>query len=368
MIVLTLTQCQPVQVGTDLPIQVKPMITIKEVARKAGVSIGTVDRVVHKRGRVARKTAERVEWVIRESGYKPNFFASRLSTSKMYQFAILMPDLTQDSRYWEMVAKGIERAKEELSPYHVKIHYFCYDRYSITSFQETGNKLIQADMDGILLAPVLFRPVQSFLKTVPETIPYIFFDASIPYTKALTFVGQDSFQSGRVAARLMQLFMRNEGSVAVILSTAGDYHIEKRAEGFQSYFHASAATVRRYILEDETGRNGFQRLLDTLVIQQPDLKGIFVTNAATHFVASYIHLRPFSRKPFLIGYDLIRQNVDYLKKGVIDILISQRAEMQGYEGIFALYRHVVLKQPCKKSIMMPIDIITKENLDYYNRY
>jgi LacI family transcriptional regulator len=65
---------------------------------------------------------------------------------------------------------------------------------------------------------------------------------------------------------------------------------------------------------------------------------------------------------------LIPENVHYLKEGLIDFLISQKAETQGHEGIYALYRHVVLRQPCEKNIMMPIDIITKENLIYYNRY
>ena len=72
------------------------IMTIKEIAREANVSIGTVDRVVHGRGRVAQKTTELVKKIIQESGYKPNIFGSRLSLSKDYIFAVIMPRLHQD--------------------------------------------------------------------------------------------------------------------------------------------------------------------------------------------------------------------------------------------------------------------------------
>jgi len=67
----------------------------------------------------------------------------------------------------------------------------------------------------------------------------------------------------------------------------------------------------------------------------------------------------------VIGYDPIEKNKKYLKEGIIDFLISQQSEKQGYEGLMALYRRVVLNLPVEKKIMMQIDIITKENIDYY---
>jgi LacI family transcriptional regulator len=51
--------------------------------------------------------------------------------------------------------------------------------------------------------------------------------------------------------------------------------------------------------------------------------------------------------------------------GVIDFLISQQSERQGYEGIYVLYRRVVLNLPSRKKVLMQLDIITKENIEYY---
>ena len=94
-----------------------------------------------------------------------------------------------------------------------------------------------------------------------------------------------------------------------------------------------------------------------------ELTGIFVTNASTHYVAK--KLKSLNKKIYLIGYDLIDSNIHYLKEGAIDFLISQRPEHQGYQGIYSLYRSIVLREKVNKQIMMPIDIITKENIKYY---
>ena len=65
------------------------MITIKEIASKAGVSPGTVDRVLHNRGRVSKESAERVRLVAREAGYVPNLFAKRLKEGRSLVFGVL---------------------------------------------------------------------------------------------------------------------------------------------------------------------------------------------------------------------------------------------------------------------------------------
>ena len=66
-------------------------MTIAEIAKLAGVSIGTVDRVLHNRGRVAPKTVETIMAIIDEYGYQPNAFARNLKLSKTYTVGVLPP-------------------------------------------------------------------------------------------------------------------------------------------------------------------------------------------------------------------------------------------------------------------------------------
>jgi LacI family transcriptional regulator len=67
----------------------------------------------------------------------------------------------------------------------------------------------------------------------------------------------------------------------------------------------------------------------------------------------------------MIGYDLLENNIQYLKKGTIDFLISQKPASQGYKGVMNLFNTLVLKQPLPPKTPMPIDLITKENVDFY---
>ena len=65
----------------------------------------------------------------------------------------------------------------------------------------------------------------------------------------------------------------------------------------------------------------------------------------------------------IIGYDLTGKNKSCLKDDRIDFLISQKPEIQGYQGIYALFKHVVLKERVHKKLILPLDIITKDNIN-----
>ena len=54
--------------------------------------------------------------------------------------------------------------------------------------------------------------------------------------------------------------------------------------------------------------------------------------------------------------------------GLITHLIAQRPEVQGYHCIKALFRHLILKEKIEPVNYMPIDILVKENIQYYNNY
>jgi LacI family transcriptional regulator len=67
----------------------------------------------------------------------------------------------------------------------------------------------------------------------------------------------------------------------------------------------------------------------------------------------------------LIGYDLLKANVDYLRKGIVTFLLAQRPEEQGYQGIITLFNHLAFKKEFNRVQYVPIDILTRENIDYY---
>jgi LacI family transcriptional regulator len=341
--------------------------TIKDIARRANVSIGTVDRVLHERGHVSKKTEERVRRIIEELDYKPNIFAKQLKLARTFTFGILMPRPSQDSNYWTLPIKGINNALNELAAQKIAVRYFFYDKYSESSFNNVSIDLLEANLDGLLIAPVLSKVFDKFIREIPDDKPYVFFDSFIPNANYVSYIGQDSFQSGVLSGRLMHMLIRTEGNVAVIKVLPEDYHINDRVSGFLSYFdNCPNISIKVYELDTGISVDVRNQMFKKIISDNDNLHGIFVTNATTHQVAEYVKSQLLQKRIHIIGYDLIEDNIKLLKSGVIDFLISQQSENQGYEGLYVLYRHVVLKQKVEKKVLMQLDIVTKENIDYYH--
>ena len=100
-----------------------------------------------------------------------------------------------------------------------------------------------------------------------------------------------------------------------------------------------------------------------LEIPDKDISGIFATSSA-HIIASYLNYKGKGQIT-LIGYDLTKNNITFLEKGIIDFLICQKPREQAFRGIYALFHHIVFKKQIRKNNLMPLDIITRENLNDY---
>ena len=348
------------------------MASIQEIARRARISPGTVDRVLHNRGRVSARTERKVRQIIKRLGYKGNIYARNLSLGKVFRFGVVMPKLSQDSGYWRIPANGINRAKSELETHRASVLYYHYDRYSEPSFRKAIRRAVMENPDGLLIAPVLSDVAREIINGIPTAIPYVFFDSHVPGTQCLSMIGQEAFPSGVLAAKLMHLLVPETGrtaarrTVALMRVLPNDIHIEERIKGFHSYIRnfPHIHTVV-YDVDSNKGEAGFAEVLDTVFAESHGLVGVFVSNAWTHPVANYLKKHELTGKVRLIGYDVIPGNVQCLKEGTIDFIISPRPEMQGYYGIHSLYRHVMLKEPVRKKVEVPVDILTRENIAYY---
>ncbi|MDP3433240.1 MAG: LacI family DNA-binding transcriptional regulator, partial [Bacteroidota bacterium] len=87
---------------------------IKDIAQKANVSIGTVDRVIHNRGEVSNATRDRILRIIDEMEYQPNLMASTLASKKTFSFALLLPEPISPESYWNKPMVGVRRAFQEI--------------------------------------------------------------------------------------------------------------------------------------------------------------------------------------------------------------------------------------------------------------
>lgn len=346
-----------------------PKIRIKDIARKAGTSVGTVDRVLHNRGEVKEETRTKIMGIVEELNYKPNLLAKSLALKKTFRIAVLIPKGNSSNPYWFKPMQGIERAKDELNDYNFQVDIYTFNDDSIKSFVDARNELLEDQPDGVLFNPVFREAAMQFTILLDELdIPYVFFDVNIDFGQPLSYYGQDAWQSGFVMGKLINYSIPDDSTV-LILNLANkkviSHHILKRQKGFLSYFDNYGMKNIR-IVSKEVDLLHPTELKDTLEecqCQNNNVAAVFVSGSRVYKVAKLFDDLKITNT-ILSGYDLVEDNVQYLNKGVIDFLISQKPVEQGYNGIMALFRYLGSKDNIEKINYSTIDIIVKENLKY----
>jgi LacI family transcriptional regulator len=342
-------------------------IRIKDIAKLAGVSAGTVDRVLHNRGRVSQDALQKITAVMEQIDYKPNLIARTLGSNKRYTVAVVIPDPGQDP-YWEQANEGIKIAQGEWTQYGVNLEIYLFDQYDNDSFGRIAARVLEAMPDGVVVAPIFYRESLPVLRLFQDNnIPYVFFNTNIPEVKPMSFIGQNLYESGRVGAELINIG-QSSGTFAVVHideDVHDSVHLSEKEKGFRDFFRDRNKTntdVIEFSCDPKDGgfHDKFSKLLST-----PGLKGLFVSSSKGTAVAASL-LKEFGKNDIrLIGYDLLEENLKYLREGVIDFLINQNPKRQVNTGISHLLNHLMFKRTAPDTELFPLEIITLENVQSY---
>lgn len=339
-------------------------MTVHEIAKLAGVSIGTVDRVLHKRGRVAAETKAKIEAIIEQYHFTPNPIARRLKRNRAYRFFALLPRADQDAGFWGQIIDGVKRAAREIKFLGVETFIVEFDRYDSAAFEQAAASVNAGKPDGLLVAPITPKWTRPFIERVcAGKIPLVYVDTDMPQTSPLCVIGQDPFSGGYLAGRLLNLFAADApGQLAVLDANGEDYHIARRRDGFLRYAQEHNFPV---IVKEYSSYEGSELSVNEIIHfleNNPGLSGLFITNCMAHRVVEAAAKVQKCPHPFLlVGYDLIPANRQLLCEGRIDAIIAQRPEEQGREALLALYHSVVLGQSVEARREIPLDVYIREN-------
>lgn len=348
----------------------KKIVRIVDIAERAQTSKGTVDRVLHNRGRVAEDVRERILRIIKEMNYEPNFLAQSLKTQRTHNFAALIPDPKTDP-YWEAPETGMAKAEKELRQYGISISRFTFDPHDVNSFTSKAREATNEHPDGLLVAPLFYKEALPFFKEWEKLgMPYVLFNTQIPDVNLLCYIGQDSYQSGFLAAKIMSFGLSSACTMMVLHineDLPNSAHLITKEKGFKDYFVKNNLNGKYTVIGTELNfaeGEFFDEKLNEIRNSVKNLKAIYVTNSKAYEVAKYLE-RNNIRDIKLIGYDLVPQNIHFIKEGYIDFVINQNPVGQGYWGIFQLANYLVFKKEIPPIKFLPLDIITLENLEYY---
>jgi len=348
-------------------------IRIKDIAILAGVSEGTVDRVLHNRGDVSAKSREAVTKVLEEMNYSPNLFARSLASKKQYRFVCLFP-AHQPGNYWEDVDKGFDNAAHDFLHHNVQIEKQYFNQYDTQSYVNVWNAILLNEPDAVFIAPIFREETLAFTKELTKRhIPYSFIDSLIEEADFVTYYGQNSFKSGYIAAKLL-LSSLEEGSQIIVGRTQRKGSVSNqtviRHKGFMQYIQDHNLNEKHKIINVEFNNedeNANKELLRNVFSTYKNIKGAITFNSKVYRLA--MHLDALNHTNIrLIGYDLLQQNVTYLQQGVINFLIAQRPDKQAYYSVRDMCRELIFRQEIKKINYVPIDILMKENIEDYLQF
>jgi LacI family transcriptional regulator len=344
---------------------------IKDIAEQAGVSSGTVDRVLHDRGNVAANVRDRVLQVMQEMSYEPNIMARSLASNrKSLRIAAILPDYRTDP-YWAQPKEGAERAAAAVRHYGVTVEFHFFPLFDPAAYLDLVKKVLDTQPGAVLFAPLFLHESEFLIReTTRLGIPKVMINTNIEGTDALCYIGQDSYQSGVLAGRLLN-FGLNDGDHALLLNLDKEVsnapHLMDKERGFKDFFtrmEHKSIEIHTESFEDFDNAPALRTWLDGLFERYPRLNGFFVTNSRAYKLAAALD-SDTQKRVKIVGFDLIEPNLALLSDNKIRFLINQNALHQGYLGIISIVNGLVLKKEIDRYQHLPLDIVVKENAEYY---
>ncbi|WP_044213347.1 substrate-binding domain-containing protein [Flammeovirga sp. OC4] len=333
-------------------------IRIQEIAEKAGVSVGTVDRALHDRGRVAQKTKDTVMKIAAELGY-----AVPKTIDRKIEIGVLLPDPNTNS-YWEKPLEGIVQAADLLNDTGLSIHLQLFDYNNENDYLQNGHQLLDAKLEGMIVHPKYKEATFELIRRAEqEEMKLAFIDMNVMEIEPDYFIGQNIDACGALVGRLIEISTREKEDIWVV----NPYHDERLPISFQREravvnFLTKRGQDRSNIviidlpLKDKNASSFFEG--------KDSPKAIYVTNSrVAETYALMKEVQHFEDKETVfIGHDLLEDNKELLKSEKIDFLITQDSARQGREVLENLYKIVKSKQHKKIETLLPPSLVTKENI------
>lgn len=198
-------------------------VTIKDIARKAGVSYATVSRALNNRPEVNEKTRREIQKLAEEMGYKPNALARSLVTRESKTLGLIIPDITNP--FFPEVARGAEEAAAQAG-YSI---FLCNTNWEEEKERKYLALLEEKRVDGIILASVINDEQQMMEYLADSAVPLIMINRVLKNIQAHYVV----IDNVRGACLVMEHLIENgHRDIAFV---GGLSHVEATRERLQGY-------------------------------------------------------------------------------------------------------------------------------------
>lgn len=297
--------------------------TVNDIARVAGVSLATVDRVLNARPGVRSVTIEKVNEAIAELGYVRDTAAVNLARKRLYRLLFILPDTANEF---------VVALKAAIAEQGAKLHHqrTTLDALSVPPFDPQAivdalDGLDAARIDGVaVFGPETPSVRDAVRRTRARGIAVVAFVSDLPSSDRDHFVGIDNIAAGRTAAKLMGRFVRGKGRILVITgSRLARDHLERRT-GFDAVMSREFPHLEVMAsIEGRDDPNLIRQMLPDVFDAYPDIRGIYSSAAGNPGLIRFLDATGPHDDLVVIAHELTAASRAALERGVFDAIISQ---------------------------------------------
>ena len=339
-------------------------IKIKDIAKALGISIGTVDRALHNRGRIKPHTKEQVLRMAASLGYRPNPAARALASKQRLRIAVNLP--AQIAPFWDAVREGIREQARTFAASGVEVESHTFPRLG-QGEEAAFEEALRSGVSGIIMATGRPEDLHTLIGNASRSqIPVVAVTTDAPGTPRLAVVSVDSLASGALAGELLGRLSQGLGKLAVI---TGDLKITDHAEKFQS-FRDSVASLSRSTrvlppLQNHEDETEAYKECTHLLKCNPDLKGLYVSTANSAPVLTALRDQGQLGHLPVIATDLFPTLIQHLQAGNILATLYQRPSSQGQIAMRILHDFLVEGRCVAQQIHLAPHLIMRSNLRFF---
>jgi len=345
--------------------------TVFDVARMAGVSRGTVDRVVNRRGNVSAAAQDRVEKAVAFLGYERNEGAASISRKKVIRISSLTPKPSQ-ADYWKQIDEGFSQGEEAVRRFHsLSLSRHHYDQTDISSFEKAAGEILEEGADGVILTSIFKYATRNLAAELHSRgIPYAFIDTrdeDLPY---IIHYGVNPQKNGALGAYLLSLSSPRMDSVAVICikrdTTKVEDPNENRRRGFISYICEHFPECKLHpVFIDPSSEDTATASMEEFSSSHPEVRNFGIISSRTYLLKKYFASHPDPQR-VAVGFDDLDGNIEALREGLVTFLVTRHIPHQSRD-LLADFAKYLSGSPAPKirDTFVHMDILSRLNIDDY---
>lgn len=337
-------------------------VTVHDLARAAGVSLATVDRVLNGRPGVRKTTIEKVEAAIAEIGFRRDLTASMLARAREIGLKVIVPEGT--NQFFGKLAEAVDRVGAQVRAERLRLDLVRV-RAMDTGALASALDAVSAETADCAVIVAIDKPEihAAVARATGRGLKVITLVSDLPGSNRHAFVGIDNRAAGRTAASLMGRFLSHGGTVGLVAGSLELIDHAERISAFKAVIEdefPAISTVGPIEGQDEFTLT-YERTL-ALLSAHPDLAGLYNAGAGNAGMLMALTEKGLSGQVRVIGHELTGPTRAGLESGAIDLVLDQSPEDE-IRAVCAVARRLVLgPDAAPPDAAIEIKVFLRDNL------